>query len=77
MRIYHKINETEDKATYEYLWGDYTKPFTGLVEINKKAYSASVLKTAKDDNRPKYAGAYALTALSRNNYPERYTHTAP
>jgi hypothetical protein len=77
MRIYQKINENDEKVLYEYLWGSYKKPFTGLIEINKKNNSASVLKTADDDNRPEYAGAYALYTLSKNKYPKRYTHTAP
>ena len=75
MRIYQKINETKEKVIYEYLWGDYKKPFTGLIEINKKKESASVLKIAEGDNRPQLAGAYALYTLPKCNYPNRYTHT--
>ena len=76
MRIYQKISESEEKAVYEYLWGSYKKPFTGLVEINKKANSASVLKPADNEWSAEKAGAYALLALPKNNYPQRYTHTA-
>ncbi len=76
MRMYRKIKEDNDKAVYEYLWSDYKKPYTGLVEINKKDLSYKVLKVADGDPRPEYAGVYAMTALSRNNYPETYTHTA-
>ena len=77
MRIYNKISETEEKAVYEYLWGDYKKTFTGLIEINKKNNSASVLKTADDEWSAEKAAAYALFALPKNNYPQRYPHTEP
>lgn len=77
MRIYQKISESNDKAIYEYLWGDYTKPFTGIIEINKQKHSASVIRVADGDHRPKYAGAYALICLPKENYPKRRTHTAP
>ncbi len=76
MRIYHKIKESDDKVLYEYLWGDYQKPFTGLIEIDKKNESASLLRIADEDKRPRHACAYALYTLSKNNYPNRYTHTA-
>lgn len=76
MRIYQKIKETDEKVLYEYLWGSYKKPFTGLIEINKKNNSVSVLKAADDEWNIEKAGAYAFYTLSKNNYPQRYTHTA-
>ena len=76
MRIYQKISESDDKVVYEYLWGTSEKPFTGLVEINKKQKSASALNPATDEWDSKKAGAYALYYLPKKNYPKRFTHTA-
>lgn len=76
MRIYRRVSNNGYKIVYEYLWSDYKKPYTGLIEINKKDLTYKVLKVADGDPRPEYAGVYALTALSRNNYPRSYTHTA-
>lgn len=76
MRMYRKIEEDNNTVVYEYLWSDYEKPYTGLVEVNKKDLSYKVLKVADDDPRPEYAGVYAITTLARNNYPKTYTHTA-
>lgn len=77
MRMYRKISESEEKVVYEYLWGSYTKPYTGLIEINKKKNSASVLKGADNDKLPKNAGVYALYYLPKKNYPNQLTHPAP
>ena len=76
MRMYKKVREDDDKAVYEYLWSDYEKPYTGLVEINKKNLTYKVLKLADGDPSEEYAGFYAMNALSKNGYPKSYTHTA-
>lgn len=75
MRKYKKISESDEKAVYEYLWGD-NNSYTGLIEINKKKNSASVLKIAKGDKSAERAGAYALYCLPKENYPSTRTHTA-
>jgi hypothetical protein len=75
--MYRKIKEDNRKVVYEYLWGSYKKPYTGLIVIHKNKNSVAVIKAADDDRRPEYAGAYALIALSERNYPNSYTHTAP
>lgn len=76
MRIYRKVKEDDDKVVYEYLWHSYKNPYTGLVEINKKDLTYKVLKLADGDYSEKKAGFYAMNALSKNGYPESYTHTA-
>lgn len=76
MRIYRKAKEDGYKVWYKYLWSDYTKPYTGLIEINKKEMTYKVLKLADGDYSEEKAGYYALSALSRNGYPRSYTHTA-
>ena len=48
MRMYRKIEEDNDTFVYEYLWSDYKKPYTGLVEVNKKDLSYKVLKVVDD-----------------------------
>lgn len=76
MRMYRRVSNDESKAVYEYLWNSYKKTYTGLVEINKKDLSYKVLKLADGDPSEERAGFYAMRALSNNNYPESYTHTA-
>ena len=49
MRIYNKISETEEKAIYEYLWGDYRSEYAGayaLYTLPKNIYPQRYTHTA-------------------------------
>lgn len=76
MRMYKKINENNEKAVYEYLYGDYTLPYTGLVEINKIDEKASLIKSADGEGSPTKAAAYALMEIPKLGYPDLFTHNA-
>ncbi len=76
MRMFKKKDETNEKVIYEYLCEDYTLPYTGLIEIDKKNLKTEVLKAAAGEWSEKKAAACAMITLPKMGYPDRLTHNA-
>ena len=82
MRIFRKIFEDSKIVRYEYLYNDYKRPFSGLVEIDKDLANKQdpscikVIKPADKEWSPNDALPFSVVTLIKENYPKRYTHTA-
>lgn len=76
MRCFRKKEETKEKVVYSYSMDYFAKAYTGLIEIDKRTRQAKMIKEADGEWNEIKARGCAETALVREGYPRRYTHSA-